>query len=304
MRHLALIIIAAAALAFPLGSAAQGSIENALNAFVDSKTGVEILSSQGANANDQGKKCTTQTYEFEVDRNNTQWKQLLKAFNTDEKNAYSVFTKNNGTTDQSTTRIAFGPDPANSNNVITFGSHLGHNYRVLLFHDPADEYWRTCYALAWYESDEDSKKFHGYAYKIYSRDPRHAGNEQQQTTVAMLNDGSVVQYDNTTGRSTIMQAGTSHDDNDDIKSSTDFLARFNNMRALYMKNNKKGNISADKLPIMTSIVNKIISMCKQYGKMLNADEKQVVVNTLHSMQQDCEDIGLNGMLGLAAKYLK
>lgn len=304
MRHLALIIIAAAALAFPLGSAAQGNIENALNAFVDSKTGVDILSSQGANANDQGKKCTTQTYEFEVDRNNTQWKQLLKAFNTDEKNAYSVFTKNNGTTDQSTTKIAFGPDPANSNNAITFGSHLGHNYRVLLFHDPADEYWRTCYALAWYESDEDSKKFHGYAYKIYSRDPRHAGNEQQQTTVAMLNDGSVVQYDNDTGRSTIMQAGTSHDDNDNIKSSTDFLARFNNMRALFLKYNNPKKTDINKLPMLTSIVNKMMVLCKQYGKLLNSDEKRVVSDMLGNMQQDCEDIGLNGMVGLAIKYLK
>ena len=304
MRHLALIIIAAAALAFPLGSAAQGSIENALNAFAASKTGVEILSSHNQKDTDQGKKCIYQSYEFEVDRSNSQWKQLLKAFSADEKNAYSVFAKNDGTTDRSTTKVCFGPDPANNSNVVTFGSNLSHNYRVLLFRDPADEYWRTCYAVAWYESDEDSKNFHGYAYKIYSRDPRRAGNEQQQTTVAMLNDGSVVQYDNNTGKSTIVQAGESISGNDNITSGTDFLARFNNLRALFLRYNNPKKTDLNKLPMLTSIVNKIMVLCKQNGKLLNSDEKRVVSDMLGNMQQDCEDIGLNGMVGLAIKYLK
>lgn len=304
MRHFAQLIIAAAALAMPFSASAQSSIEKALDTFVSSNDGSRILSNNGRQDRDNGKTCTYNSYEFEVSKKDAQWLQLRKAFDTDAKNAYNVFVKNNGATDQSKSIIGFGPDPASSSSCVTFGTHSSHNYRVLLFRDPTDELWRTCYALAWYDAPDNDNKVHGYAYKIYSRDPQIVGNEQQRTTVAMLNDGSVVQYDNNTGRSTIMQAGTSHDDNDNIKSSTDFLARFNNMRALYIKNNKKGNISADKMPIMTSIVNKIMSMCKQYGKMLNSDEKQVVVNTLHSMMQDCEDIGLNGMLGLAAKYLK
>ena len=303
MKHIATFIIAAIALAMPLNAAAQTDIEKALDAFVSDNSTATMLSMNAQQDKDMGKSGTYQSYEFEVDKKNAQWQQLLKAFGKDAKNSYNVFSKNEGTTDRSTSNIVFGSYDKGNTSQVTFGSHLDHNYRVLLFRDPNDELWRTCYALVWYESDDDSKKFHGYAYHIYSRDPQMVGKENQQGTVAMLNDGSIVRYDNNSGQSTLVQTGNNQDGSASIKSSIDVISNFNNLHAMYVDNNRSSASKSWKLTKSTSIINNLLMLCKQHAKLLNADEKTACANILRSMQQDNTDTGQREMINLAIKYL-
>lgn len=250
-----------------------------------------------------GKNATYLYNEFNVDKDDPQWKQLKKAFDTDAKEAYNVFKKNKGTTDRATSIIRYGSYQKGNTNTITFGSHLDHNYRVLLFRDPADSYWRTCYALVWYESRDDSKKLHGYMYRIYSRDPQMVGKEKQPTTISMLNDGSMIQYDKDTGLSTVVQSGNAAGENSSIKSSIDFLSRFNILRSMYMEKIEQSD-SAASLTYCTSVVNNLLSLCKQHVALLDANEKMACRNILSSMQQACTDIGRREMISLAKSYLK
>lgn len=303
MKHLAIIIIAAAALAFPLGAAAQENIERALDAFKRAK-GVYIPISKTQNGNDQGKECTFECYEFDVKKDNSQWKQLLKAFDVDAEEAYSVYDKKKGKTDRARAIVGYGPDPANTSVRVSFGAYTDRNYRVMMFRDPDDMYWRTCYALVWFDNADNSKNYHGLAYKIYSRDPQRSSEEQEEKTVTMLSDGSMMQYDKATGKTTIVQGVDKDTYYDRITSSIDFLSRFNNLRTLFIKYNTPNKTDVDNLSVLTGIVNKIMALCKKNGKMLNSDERRVVTDMLGKMQQDCEDIGLSSMLGLAAKYLK
>ena len=303
MKHIATFIIAAIALAMPLGAAAQAEIEKAFNTFVGDNSTVTMLSMNVQQDKDMGKLGTYQCYEFEVDKKNALWQQLQKAFAKDSKNSYNVFSKSEGTTDNAISNIIFGSYDKGNTNKVTFGSHLDHNYCVMLFRDPADELWRTCYALVWYESDTDSKKFHGYAYHIYSRDPQMVGKENQQSTVAMLNDGSVVRYDNNSGMSTLVQSGDNQGGGMSIKTSIDFISSFNNLHAMYVDNKNSSATKSWKFTKSTSIINNILSLCKQYAKLLSSDEKAACTNILRSMQQDNADTGQHEMLNLAIKYL-
>lgn len=303
MKHIATFIIAAIALATPLGAAAQADIEKAVDTFTGENSTATLLSMGSQQDKDMGKMAIYQCYEFETDKKSAQWQQLLKAFAKDAKDSYNVFSKNEGTTDRSTSNIIFGSYDKGNTSQVTFGSHLDHNYRVLLFRDPNDELWRTCYAVAWNESDDDSKKFHGYVYHIYSRDPQMVGKENQQSTVAMLNDGSVVRYDNNSGQSTVVQNGSGQGGSSSIKSSIDFISSFNNLHAMYVDNTRSSASKSWKLTKSTSIINNILSLCKQNAKLLNADEKSACTSILRSMQQDNTDTGQREMINLAIKYL-
>ena len=217
MKHITQLIIITAMLLFTQTAGAQKNIAREFGAFAETPSSVALLSSNLDFDRDMGKNATFLCNEFTVDKDDPQWKQLKKAFDTDAKEAYSAFIKNKGTTDRTTTRIRYGSHQKGNTATITFGSHLDHNYRVLLFRDTTDNYWRTCYALVWYESPNNSKKLHGYMYRIYSRDPQMVGKEKQPTTISMLNDGSMIQYDKDTGLSTVVQAGSTAGENGSIK---------------------------------------------------------------------------------------
>lgn len=303
MKHITQLIITAAMLLMTQTAGAQKNIAREFGVFAEATGSVAILSSNVNLDRDMGKNATYLYNEFNVDKDDPQWKQLKKAFDTDAKEAYNVFKKNKGTTDRATSIIRYGSYQKGNTNTITFGSHLDHNYRVLLFRDPADSYWRTCYALVWYESRDDSKKLHGYMYRIYSRDPQMVGKEKQPTTISMLNDGSMIQYDKDTGLSTVVQSGNAAGENGSIKSSIDFLSRFNILRSMYMEKIEQSDNAAN-LTYCTSVVNNLLSLCKQHAALLDANEKMACRNILSSMQQACTDIGRREMISLAKSYLK
>ena len=62
--------------------------------------------------------------------------------------------------------------------------------------------------------------------------------------------------------------------------------------------------SAASLTYYTSVVNNLLSLCKQHAALLDANEKMACRNILGSMQQACTDIGLREMISLAKSYLK
>ncbi len=303
MKHITQLIITAAMLTTAQTAGAQKNIAREFGAFSETEGSATILSSNADQARDMGKTATYLSHEFNVEKNDPQWKLLRKAFDTDAKDAYSVFSKNKGTTDRSTARISYGSHQKGNTGDVTFGSYRDHNYRVLLFRDPTDSYWRTCYALVWYESTDDSKKYHGYMYRIYSRDPQMVGKEKQPATISMLNDGSMIQYDSSTGLSTVVQTGDATAGNGSIKSGVDFLSRFNLLRSMYMEKMQQSGDTAN-LTYCTSVVNNLLSLCKQHASLLNADEKTACRNILGSMQQESSDVGLREMIALARNYMK
>lgn len=301
MKHITLLIITAVMLLAAQTANAQKNIVKAYEAITGENSTVKLLGGDANQTPDRGKMCIYQCYEFEADKKNTQWLQLKKAFDTDVKDAYNAYSKNEGSTNTNEERIAFGTEPETDKNIITFGTYRNHNYRVYLFRDPTDRLWRTCYALVWYDSYSDSDKLHGYVYKIYCRDPKLVGKERQQTTISMLNDGSMIQYDNATGVSTVVQTGSGNGERGSIKTSVDFLSRFNNLRSMYMD---KLESSSPSLSFLTSVVNNVLMLCKQHASVLDAEEKTAVRNILVSMQQASNDTGLSEMLSLAKSYLK
>ena len=303
MKHTAQLIIAATMLLAAQNAGAQNTIAKAFEAFATMTNGATMLSNSVSQDIDLDKTATFRCIEFSVDKDDAQFKQLINAFETDAKDAYSVLAKTPGTTDKSTQRIEYGSFQKQNTSVVTFGSYSNHNYRVLLFRDPADRFWRTCYAMAWYKSKEDSDRWHGFMYHIYSRDPQLVGKEKQKTTVSMLNDGTMIQYDSASGQSTVVQTGSSAGTEGTVKTSVDFLSRFNILRSMYMeKTDQAGNPTS--LTYCTSVVNNILSLCKQHASLLNIDEKAACRNILNSMLQHSKDTGLREMISLATKHLQ
>jgi hypothetical protein len=302
MKHFAQLIITAVMLTMAQTAGAQKTIETEFEVFAKMTNGANLLSSSASQDTDLGKSTVFRCIEFNVDKDDPQFKQLINAFETDAKDAYDVFAKSPGTTERSTVRIEYGSFQKANTSVVTFGSYSNHNYRVLLFRDPTDKFWRTCYALAWYKRSGDGNKYHGFMYHIYSRDPRLVGKEKQSTTVSMLNDGSMIQYDSATGLSTVVQSSGTGSESGAIKTSVDFLSRFNLLRSMYMeKIDQAGNPTS--LTYCTSVVNNLLSLCKQHASLLNSDEKMACRNILNNMLQHSKDTGLREMIALATKYL-
>ena len=153
-----------------------------------------------------GKNATYLYNEFNVDKDDPQWKQLKKAFDTDAKEAYNVSKKNKGTTDGATSIIRYGSIRRQYEH-----HHLRFAPRPQLpcaapFCDPRRQLLAHLLRPSCGMKPGTTAKLHGYMYRIYSRDPQMVGKEKQPTTISMLNDGSMIQYDKDTGLSTVVQS--------------------------------------------------------------------------------------------------
>ena len=223
-----------------------------------------------------------------------------KALLSNSRLAYISFTKKAGSASIETNRVGYG-----NNNSMTyeFGTHKDRNYNLQYFRDSKDSTMRYVYALVWYQGMDRSVK--GSVYKFYSKDPQTYKTSLSYKMKAVQGLDSLVslgsiKYNRNLARSYDLEMTPPKD-------AAEFMMQLNTLRAAF-KNAKDlypylGN-QVTRRTLQTGIANKIVKLCKGYGKLLNADEKKFCASSLNKMKKDTDDDYLQSLLELTANSLR
>ncbi len=91
------------------------------------------------------------------------------------------------------------------------------------------------------------------------------------------------------------------------KDAAEFMMQLNTLRAAFKNARDQypylGN-QVTRRTLQTGIANKIVKLCKGYGKLLNADEKKFCATSLNKMKKDTDDEYLQSLLELTANSLR
>ena len=236
-----------------------------------------------------------------------------KALLSNSRLAYISFTKKAGSASIETNRVGYG-----NNNSMTyeFGTHKDRNYNLQYFRDSKDSTMRYVYALVWYQGMDRSVK--GSVYKFYSKDPqtykKPSANVKSfsYTQPFSYTKPSVQSLDSLVLLAKNFKfdkslAGSYYFDETPPKDAAEFMMQLNTLRAAF-KNAKDlypylGN-QVTRRTLQTGIANKIVKLCKGYGKLLNADEKKFCATSLNKMKKDTDDEYLQSLLELTANSLR
>ena len=236
-----------------------------------------------------------------------------KALLSNSRLAYISFTKKAGSLSLETNRVGYGKD---NSMTYEFGTHKDRNYNLQYFRDSKDSTMRYVYALVWYQGMDRSVK--GSVYKFYSKDPqtykKPSANVKSfsytqpfsytKPSVQSL-DSLVLLAKNFKFNKSL--AGSYYFDETPPKDAAEFMMQLNTLRAAF-KNAKDlypylGN-QVTRRTLQTGIANKIVKLCKGYGKLLNADEKKFCATSLNKMKKDTDDEYLQSLLELTANSLR
>ena len=236
-----------------------------------------------------------------------------KALLSNSRLAYISFTKKAGSLSLETNRVGYGKD---NSMTYEFGTHKDRNYNLQYFRDSKDSTMRYVYALVWYQGMDRSVK--GSVYKFYSKDPqtykKPSANVKSfsytqpfsytKPSVQSL-DSLVLLAKNFKFNKSL--AGSYYFDETPPKDAAEFMMQLNTLRAAF-KNAKDlypylGN-QVTRRTLQTGIANKIVKLCKGYGKLLNADEKKFCASSLNKMKKDTDDEYLQSLLELTANSLR
>lgn len=310
-------LLATAALTFvALAVNAQEKSTKALQAFLFEERD-KIVSSSTKNFKD---KYTERDGYFKFDEltlgqnGNKKIATLRETLYFDRENAYSYTVMNAGREfDGNTSNVVWG---ASNENKVTFGSQNDHNYIVILIRDKENPEFRYCNALVWYEND---KKTTVYVYQIYGRDPQaknsSKNDEIKNNTTIRYNNGliEVIKDDGTqyfiNGNDKVVttsvnqittEVSNGDDSNDVITTNDQFIKRFGTLRLamLTIDNGVRQRIS------QPTIASCLKSLCENYGKLLNTDEKALCIKELRELRSTAIDSYTKGLLELAAKALQ
>lgn len=220
--------------------------------------------------------------------------------------AYDVYVKKPGSNSQlvKNNRYMYG---VNNEYSVQLGANKSHYYYGLCFNDANDPLRRHAYLYIWFK---DGSNYHCYYYHIYGVNParfeeyKSSINALKKTTKTSVvrtktySDGDVVvttTYDNN-GNVTSMQSSPWSVEMNNIKTDTDFMLQFGNMRAAFLGAIK----DADSKTLQTGIVVKLARMCKEYGKLLTDNEKRTCRNSINEMKNTLmkanADTFMDGML--------
>lgn len=227
--------------------------------------------------------------------------------------AYISFTKKAGSASNETNRVGYGN---NNSTTYEFGTHKDRNYNLQYFRDCKDSTMRYVYALVWYQGMDRSVK--GSVYKFYSKDPQ-TYKKPSANTESFFNtksfsylkpsiqdlDSLFLQRRNFNFNMNL--AGSYYFDETPPKDAAEFMMQLNTLRAAF-KNARDlypnfGN-QVTRRTLQTGIANKIVKLCKGYGKLLNADEKKFCATSLNKMKKDTDDEYLQSLLELTANSLR
>ena len=191
---------------------------------------------------------------------------------------------------------------------VQLGINKSHYYYGLCFNDANDPLRRHAYLYIWFK---DGSNYHCYYYHIYGVIPARfdeytskifASNKPTTKTSVVrtktYTDGDVVvttTYDNN-GNVKSTQSSTWSAEMNNIKTDTDFMLQFGNMRVALLDAIKDAGAKT----LQTGIVVKMARMCKEYSKLLTDNEKKTCMNSINEMKDKLKktnaDTFMDGML--------
>ena len=281
------------------------NIDQAFDKFVQDLLQDDLVTSSTMNTYNIG---MMKEFEFAVPRKKQKMVDTFhKALLSNSRLAYISFTKKAGSASNETNRVGYGN---NNSTTYEFGTHKDRNYNLQYFRDRKDSTMRYVYALVWYQGMDRSVK--GSVYKFYSKDPQtykkpSANTQPFSYTKPSIQDLDSLFLQRKNFKFNMNLAGSYYFDETPPKDAAEFMMQLNTLRAAF-KNAKDlypylGN-QVTRRTLQTGIANKIVKLCKGYGKLLNADEKKFCATSLNKMKKDTDDEYLQSLLELTANSLR
>ena len=281
------------------------NIDQAFDKFVQDLLQDDLVTSSTMNTYNIG---MMKEFEFAVPRKKQKMVDTFhKALLSNSRLAYISFTKKAGSANIETNRVGYGN---NNSTTYEFGTHKDRNYNLQYFRDRKDSTMRYVYALVWYQGMDRSVK--GSVYKFYSKDPQTYKKPSPNTQPFSYTKPSIQDLDSLflqrkNFKFNMNLAGSYYFDETPPKDAAEFMMQLNTLRAAF-KNagdlySNFGN-QVTRRTLQTGIANKIVKLCKGYGKLLNADEKKFCATSLNKMKKDTDDEYLQSLLELTANSLR
>lgn len=281
------------------------NIDQAFDKFVQDLLQDDLVTSSTMNTYNIG---MMKEFEFAVPRKKQKMVDTFhKALLSNSRLAYISFTKKAGSASNETNRVGYGN---NNSTTYEFGTHKDRNYNLQYFRDRKDSTMRYVYALVWYQGMDRSVK--GSVYKFYSKDPQtykkpSANTQPFSYTKPSIQDLDSLFLQRKNFKFNMNLAGSYYFDETPPKDAAEFMMQLNTLRAAF-KNagdlySNFGN-QVTRRTLQTGIANKIVKLCKGYGKLLNADEKKFCATSLNKMKKDTDDEYLQSLLELTANSLR
>ena len=274
------------------------AIDQAFDKFVQDLSQDDLVTSSTMNTYNIG---MMKGFEFAVPRKKQKMVDTFhKALLSNSRLAYISFTKKAGSASIETNRVGYGND---NSTTYLFGAHKDRNYNLQYFRDCKDSTMRYVYALVWYQGMDGSVK--GSVYKFYSKDPQtyKVSLSYKMNAVQGLDSlvslGSI-KYNRNLARSYDLEMTPPKD-------AAEFMVQLNTLRAAFKNANDQYPYLGDQVTrrtLQTGVANKIVKLCKGYGKLLNADEKKFCATSLNKMKKDTDDEYLQSLLELTANSLR
>lgn len=274
------------------------AIDQAFDKFVQDLSQDDLVTSSTMNTYNIG---MMKGFEFAVPRKKQKMVDTFhKALLSNSRLAYISFTKKAGSLSLETNRVGYGND---NSMTYEFGTHKDRNYNLQYIRNCKDSTMRYVYALVWYPGKDDMVL--GSVYKFYSKDPQAYKMSLSYKMNAVQGLDSLVSLGNIRYNKNLVRSYGL--DMTPPKDAAEFMMQLNTLRAAF-KNAKDlypylGN-QVTRRTLQTGIANKIVKLCKGYGKLLNADEKKFCATSLNKMKKDTDDDYLQSLLELTANSLR
>ena len=274
------------------------AIDQAFDKFVQDLSQDDLVTSSTMNTYNIG---MMKGFEFAVPRKKQKMVDTFhKALLSNSRLAYISFTKKAGSASIETNRVGYGN---NNSTTYEFGTHKDRNYNLQYIRNCKDSTMRYVYALVWYPGKDDMVL--GSVYKFYSKDPQaykvslSYKMNAVQSLDSLVSLGSI-RYNRNLARSYDLEMTPPKD-------AAEFMVQLNTLRAAFKNANDQYPYLGDQVTrrtLQTGIANKIVKLCKGYGKLLNADEKKFCATSLNKMKKDTDDDYLQSLLELTANSLR
>ena len=273
-------------------------IDQAFDKFVQDLSQDDLVTSSTMNTYNIG---MMKGFEFAVPRKKQKMVDTFhKALLSNSRLAYISFTKKAGSASIETNRVGYGN---NNSTTYLFGAHKDRNYNLQYIRDRKDSTMRYVYALVWYPGKNDVVL--GSVYKFYSKDPQAYKMSLSYKMNAVQGLDSLVSLGNIRYNKNLVRSYGL--DMTPPKDAAEFIMQLNTLRAAFKNARDQypyfGN-QVTRRTLQTGIANKIVKLCKGYGKLLNADEKKFCASSLNKMKKDTDDEYLQSLLELTANSLR
>ena len=273
-------------------------IDQAFDKFVLDLSQDDLVTSSTMNTYNIG---MMKGFEFAVPRKKQKMVDTFhKALLSNSRLAYISFTKKAGSLSLETNRVGYGKD---NSTTYLFGAHKDRNYNLQYIRDRKDSTMRYVYALVWYQGMDRSVK--GSVYKFYSKDPQAYKMSLSYKMNAVQGLDSLVSLGNIRYNKNLVRSYGL--DMTPPKDAAEFIMQLNTLRAAFKNARDQypylGN-QVTRRTLQTGVANKIVKLCKGYGKLLNADEKKFCATSLNKMKKDTDDEYLQSLLELTANSLR